>query len=118
MVSLRTAEKFGQTITLLPTYGHHLPPDLQYHVLQLMTVAIIVVMFGLMGELGIVRNKDDVSRLGYETEKDWAPSRLRCIMCRWSPFTSASDKKPEKELPKWTRKTKMERKDDLPVEIG
>ncbi|MBN2910278.1 hypothetical protein JQC72_12280 [Polycladomyces sp. WAk] len=46
------AEKFGQTIKLLPTYGHHLPPDLQHNVLQLMTVAIIVVMFVLMGKWG------------------------------------------------------------------
>jgi hypothetical protein len=46
------AEKFGQTIKLLPTYGHHLPPDLQHHVLQLITVAIIVAMFMLAGKLG------------------------------------------------------------------
>jgi hypothetical protein len=49
------AKKFGQTIKLLPTYGHHLPPDLQHNVLQLMTIAIIVVMFVLTVKLGRIR---------------------------------------------------------------
>jgi hypothetical protein len=36
-------EKFGETIKILPSFGNHVPPDLQHLVLQTITVTIIIV---------------------------------------------------------------------------
>jgi hypothetical protein len=36
-------EKFGETIKILPSFGNHVPPDLQHIVLQTITVTIIIV---------------------------------------------------------------------------
>jgi hypothetical protein len=36
-------EKFGETIKILPSFGNHVPPDLQHLVLQTITLTIIIV---------------------------------------------------------------------------
>jgi hypothetical protein len=36
-------EKFGETIKILPSFGNHLPPDLQHLVLQTITLTIMIV---------------------------------------------------------------------------
>ncbi|MGA9175005.1 MAG: hypothetical protein WBZ33_13655 [Thermoactinomyces sp.] len=38
-------DKFARTIKILPAFGNHIAVDLQHNILQLWTLAIIMVMF-------------------------------------------------------------------------
>jgi hypothetical protein len=52
-------EKFGETIKILPSFGNHVPPDLQHLVLQTITLTIIIVTIIAAIALFHLQSKND-----------------------------------------------------------
>ncbi|SEN14458.1 hypothetical protein [Lihuaxuella thermophila] len=52
-------EKFAHTIKILPTFGNHVAVDLQHNILQLWTLAIIIVMFLALKKLFQAKSRVD-----------------------------------------------------------